>query len=257
LSAWIWNLTISSSGLKRWIQAFQRPFLGGFCCTKVLVSTTGECTLMNDDGDSIHEGDDNDMVVSDHGNKNISSTRIFLHHCCTWVLENWRASCKTRWWMSCCGSEDNPKSKQTYTEKVCTTTEVSLSLLTILFLRNCNKFLLKNQSINWQTKSIINFLLLTKTISPNFVVDYQDWISDLIGCYKTKLHSGIEVPGFFLSMRISCRVSVFHIVVSTLPIILYWGFYLLPIGLLPLIRTYMILHIHDTLRLEDYYFCYF
>ncbi len=32
---------------------------------------------------------------------------------------------------------------------------------------------------------------------------------------------------------------------------------MLPIGLLPLIRTYMILHIHDTLRLEDYYFCYF
>jgi hypothetical protein len=30
---------------------------------------------------------------------------------------------------------------------------------------------LKNQSINWQTKFIINFLLFTKTILPNFVVE--------------------------------------------------------------------------------------
>jgi hypothetical protein len=73
--------------------------------------------------------------------------------------------------MSCCGSEDNPKGKQIYTEKVCTTTKLSSSLLTILVLQNCSKFSLKNQSINWQTKSIINFLLLTKTILPNFVVE--------------------------------------------------------------------------------------
>jgi hypothetical protein len=31
----------------------------------------------------IHEGDDDDMGVGDHGSKNISSTRVFLHHCCT------------------------------------------------------------------------------------------------------------------------------------------------------------------------------
>lgn len=233
LSAWIWNLTISSSGLKRWIQAFQRPFLGGFCCTRVLVSTTGECTLMNDDGAWIHEGDDNDMVVGDHGNKNINSTRIFLHHCCTWVLENWRASCKTRWWMSCCGSEDNPKGKKIYTKKVCTTTKLSLSLLTILVLQNCSKFSLKNQSINWQTKSIINFLLLTKTILPNFVVELpglnirSNWV----------LQDQIALKDWssrvFLSMRISCWVSLLHIVVSTLPIILYWRFIYYPLASSP------------------------
>ncbi len=52
-------------------------FLRGFCCTRVLVSITGECTLMSNDGDSIHEGDEDDMGVGDHGNKNISRQKSF------------------------------------------------------------------------------------------------------------------------------------------------------------------------------------
>jgi hypothetical protein len=53
----------------------------------------------------------------------------------------------------------------------------------------------------------VNFLLLTKAILANFVVELPG-LNILIQCYKSKLHSGIEVLGFF-SMRISCLGFVF------------------------------------------------
>ncbi len=53
----------------------------------------------------------------------------------------------------------------------------------------------------------VNFLLLTKVILANFVVELPG-LNILIQCYKSKLHSGIEVLGFF-SMRISCLGFVF------------------------------------------------
>jgi len=49
--------------IKEMNSSSREAFFVGFCCTRVLVSITGECTLMNDDGDSIHEGNDESVIM--------------------------------------------------------------------------------------------------------------------------------------------------------------------------------------------------
>jgi hypothetical protein len=46
--------------------SFPKVFLGGFCCTRLLVCAIGECTHVNDHDDSIHERDNDNCEPYRH-----------------------------------------------------------------------------------------------------------------------------------------------------------------------------------------------